>query len=268
MKRRLCLVLCLVLVMALTACGANSGLSAEEKGEILELMELANSARDSEKEEVSKEPEREEVSKEEPEREEASEESKKEEASEESKKEEASEEEPEMEENHLDVTEPSFIMDGKQITLLETTYEDLQDYGWICTEEIEFSDGTDILESDKYLATKVTLESEKYSNVSLRVGFVNLSDKDKSVLDCDIYSISINILFADESPDIELAGALKWGDSTKEFLEVFGEPCDEYVSDNDFVRYEFELMEDVSLDVVIDGEDGLYEFEFTDTSWR
>lgn len=154
-----------------------------------------------------------------------------------------------------------FALDGQVLTLpfdysqIQSTWTlDMADYG--------YEDGYVMNKGDKTYST-IDLENSLYE-APLTVGFVNNGDAAQDILQCQIWSVDIDTTYSDTYPQIELPGGITWGSTVEQVVAAYGEPEDEPYRSDDLGYYSYEYSYDYSkyLTLYIWDDGGLKEVEY------
>lgn len=128
-------------------------------------------------------------------------------------------------------TDMQFQFDGKSYDI-PFSYKDLEAAGWsFDLAEYGYDNGY-VLNPGDNISSTIHLESDSYDSreVYVTIGFVNNDDTAKDILECDIWSFSLDVetglTLADSYPDMKLAKGIGIGSSREEVEAAFGEPKD------------------------------------------
>ena len=143
-------------------------------------------------------------------------------------------------------------IEGKVFTF-PYSYKNLKQFGYdFDIADYGYADGYILNPRDKISGT-IKLENpdlDKYDCATVYIGFANFSDKAKDILDCDLWTISINNQFGTtklvkDKLTFELAKGIKSGSTIEDIMAAYGEPNETYDAEtyvvltysNDFSEY-------------------------------
>jgi len=140
-----------------------------------------------------------------------------------------------------------FQFDGKSYDI-PFSYKDLEAAGWsFDLAEYGYDNGYVLNPGDKISST-IHLEKDSYDSheVYVTIGFINNDDTAKDILDCDIWSFSLDVetgfTLADSYPDMKIAKGIGIGSSREEVEAAFGEAEDvSEDTENNYVYLEYSL---------------------------
>lgn len=127
-----------------------------------------------------------------------------------------------------------FAFDG-DIYTLPIAYSKLSANGWkVHLEDYGYTDGL-VIEAGARLSAAVSLYNEAYNEkFTINVGFVNNSDRDMDITECQIWEFGCDISYGytklDNVPLMVIANGVTWGSDIEEIREVYGEPS--YILDS------------------------------------
>ncbi len=118
-----------------------------------------------------------------------------------------------------------FALDGKVYTW-PLTLADVEGAGFKLDDDYK----SETLESNRY-TTSVSVESEAGERFYIR--FKNFTDKDKNLVDCDLYGFGFEVDdYYDVNPDVTLCNGVTFGMSVDEVKAIMGEPDYYYESED------------------------------------
>ena len=130
----------------------------------------------------------------------------------------------------------------------------LDDYG--------HKDGYVMNKGDKVSST-IDLKSTKY-DAKVDAGFENTADGAKDIKECQIWSIGMDISYADSYPEIELPAGITWGSTKDDIVTAYGEPEEEPYRAEDLGYWEYTYYNDYTqkLRLTIYDDKGLAAFSY------
>lgn len=160
-----------------------------------------------------------------------------------------------------------FIFDGEKYCLEDAPYETLQGSGWdFDLADYGYEDGY-VLNSNDWISSTVYLSKPDYNeDLDISVGFINRTKKAKDIKECSIWAFSCCVEYGGELlenvPEMTIAQGITWGSTADEVLEAFGEPDDEYRSDDlGYTKYTYEDDYDKELGIYVYDDYGVTEIE-------
>lgn len=252
-KKLLSVLLCIIAVANLTACGRRINIDALKE----DLRdEIEDEIREELEEELRAEIEQEI-------RNEMKEEEKEDDKKEEEKEDDEEQVTPPVKTPTLgskDWSSMTFVLDGKSYTL-PFSYSDIK-FDWsFDLADYGHADGY-TLNPREYVYPTIHLEHDTY-DCDFSVGLENNSTTAKDITECDIWAASVDIMYSDSYPSLELPGGLTWGSTLKEVEDIFGIPEDTYYSEAlDYWQYNYDIDSTYKFSVTVYEDNGLTEFEF------
>lgn len=160
----------------------------------------------------------------------------------------------------VDWSSMTFTLDGTEYTIpfnydgLESEWTfDLADYG--------YEDGY-VLNPNEYIYATVDLEHAVY-DCRFYIGLENNTNEILDIKDCDVWSVSIDTDWADSYPDIELPGGITWGSSLAEVEAAYGIPEDTYrAEDLGYTVYNYNMDYTYYMSLTIYDEEGVTSFDY------
>ena len=117
------------------------------------------------------------------------------------------------------------------------SYADFKSKGFA----VDASTEAETLEAQYY---SLSVSADYTNGDTVYVQFKNFTDTDKTVVDCDILSISFDQYYFTGS--VVLCNGVTFGMTYDEVKAIMGEPSYEYVSeDSDYVSVDYEVTDDV-----------------------
>ncbi|MGN0482159.1 MAG: hypothetical protein ACI4HI_01270 [Lachnospiraceae bacterium] len=159
--------------------------------------------------------------------------------------------------------ELEYIFDGKKYQL-PTSYKELEKNGWsVDLSEYGYEDGYTLNPGDQTFGS-ICLKNKKYNKkVSVKIGFVNHTEKAQDILDCDIWCMDVDVSFGfeklDNTPDMQIANGIQIGSSEDAVIAAFGEPEEKYVDkEYNYRTYYYRNPETYQrMTLNIDGKEGV-----------
>ena len=128
-----------------------------------------------------------------------------------------------------------FILDGVGYQLNDP-YKKLESNGWYFDlADYGYENGYVLNPGDKTFGT-IRLKNDAYEKkIEVYIGFKNNSDTVKDILECDFWTISVQIEYGfklvENHPEMTIGNGLKFGDTAQQVLDTCG-PCEDiYVSE-------------------------------------
>lgn len=248
MKKRITNIICVIVLMSVILGGCGNRYTDEEIAQIIEdAKSEAIEEETSDQEEMTSE-------------ESASEEldtNTKEDKQEENEQD-ASQED--LSENWMDL---QFVFDGNKYQI-PFSYTDLEAAGWnFDLADYGYENGY-ILNPGDYVSGTIHLEKEGYerNEVDVAIGFVNNASEAKDILECEVYSFTLqtNLWLSEDIkyPDMKIAKGIGIGSSYEDVKTAFGEP-EEFYDDTEnecyYISYSFDYT--YVLDMTISKERGV-----------
>lgn len=130
----------------------------------------------------------------------------------------------------------------------------LADYG--------HEDGYVMNKGDKVSST-IDLKSDKY-DAKIDAGFENTTDGAKDIKKCQIWSMGMDITYADSYPEIELPAGITWGSTKDDIVAAYGEPDEEPYRAEDLGYWAYTYYRDYThkLKLTIYDDKGLVNFSY------
>lgn len=157
-----------------------------------------------------------------------------------------------------------FILDGVYYKL-NSSYSNFKSHGWkFDLVKYGYEDGFKLKMGEK-ITTDVDLESVRYNDANVRVGFVNLNPSEKDILDCQIWSITIDNHSSSTPVPFMLPGGVQMGSTINEIVAVYGElePNQIYRSDSmKYTAYHYTNDYTQYLDLTVYDDGGLQQVSF------
>lgn len=150
----------------------------------------------------------------------------------------------------------AFSVDGTVVTL-PFAYSEIKDSWIFDLAKYGYEDGYIMNKNDKTYPT-IDLTNEAYE-AKASVGFINHSDGQKDILDCDIWAFELSTDYADTYPEIELPKGIVWGSSVEDVKAAYGEPEDEpyRAEELKYWEYHYETANEGKIRLTIYDEGGL-----------
>jgi len=158
-----------------------------------------------------------------------------------------------------------FTLDGVSYKL-NSNYTDLTANGWsIDLARLGYADGYILNANDKTTST-IKLESSKFSDADVNIGFVNLGTGAKDITECQFWAITVRNSFSDTPVSFTLPGGIKNGSTLSEIESIYGKPTDPddiYRSEElKYTVYSYDYDYQVYLKLTIYDDGGLKEFDY------
>jgi len=160
-------------------------------------------------------------------------------------------------------TDLQFLFDGKNYQI-PFSYKDLEAEGWSFDLADYGYDSGYILNPGDYVSGTIHLEKEGYDSldVDVAIGFINNGDEAKDILECEVYSFTLqtNLWLSEDInyPEMKIAKGIGIGSSYDDVKGAFGEP-EEFYDDTDNECYYISYVIDYTyiLDMTISKERGV-----------
>lgn len=160
-------------------------------------------------------------------------------------------------------TDMQFLFDGKQYQI-PFSYTDLEAEGWSFNlADYGYENGY-ILNPGDYVSGTIHLEKEGYerNDVDVAIGFVNNFSEAKDILECEVYSFTLQTdLWLTEDiiyPEMKIAKGIGIGSSYEDVKAAFGEPEEFYDdTENECYYISYSLDYTYVLDMTISKERGV-----------